>query len=182
MKRTFQGALLLLCLIFLEGKIAMAQSVYDIEFKSISGQSLPLSAFKGKVLLVVNTASRCGYTKQYGGLQELYAQYADAGLVVLGVPSNDFSNQEPGSNEEIKTFCEVNFNITFPMTEKVVVTGNEAHPFFQWATANGGSKPRWNFSKYLIGRDGRLVDSYSAITTPAGLKKDIEKALAQPTP
>lgn len=103
-------------------------------------------------------------------------------MVVLGVPSNDFSNQEPGSNEEIKTFCEVNFNITFPMTEKVVVTGNEAHPFFQWATANGGSKPRWNFSKYLIGRDGRLVDSYSAITTPAGLKKDIEKALAQPTP
>jgi glutathione peroxidase len=119
-------------------------------------------------VLVVNTASMCGYTPQYADLQALWEQYRDRGLVVLGVPSNDFGGQEPGSAEQIKDFCEVNFAVDFPMTDKQVVTGAKAHPFYQWAREELGSAaaPRWNFHKYLVAPDGRLVDWFSTSTSP----------------
>ena len=117
---------------------------------------------------MVNTASRCGFTKQYADLQDLWERFQECGLVVLGVPSNDFGSQEPGSEREIKTFCEVNFNVDFPMTSKVQVKGDDAHPFYRWAGGEVGAlgKPRWNFHKYLIGPDGRLVEWFSTPTKP----------------
>lgn len=160
---------------------AMAQTAHDFSFTAIEGGSLPLSKYKGEVVLVVNTASRCGFTPQYQDLQDLYDAYRDKGLVVLGAPSNDFGGQEPGQAEEIKEFCEVNFNITFPMTDKTVVKGQSAHPFYQWAAAELGmmAKPRWNFHKYLIDREGKLVNWFASTTSPqsAKLKKAIEAAL-----
>jgi glutathione peroxidase len=134
-------------------------TAHDFAFTSIEGDHLPLSGFEGQVLLVVNTASFCGFTRQYDDLQEVWQRYRDRGLVVLGVPSNDFGNQEPGTESEIKSFCEVNFSIDFPMTEKVHVTGKTAHPFYEWASAKLGSdaRPQWNFHKYLVGPDGHLV-------------------------
>lgn len=156
-------------------------SAYDFTFQSIEGQPLPLSTFKGKALLVVNTASQCGYTRQYEGLEALYDRYGPTGLVVLGVPSNDFGGQEPGRNEEIKDFCETTFDISFPLTEKTSVTGADAHPFYQWAADKLGlvAKPRWNFHKYLIGPDGTLVDWFSTITEPTSprVTKAIETLL-----
>lgn len=147
---------------------AMAQTAHDFSFTSIDGAPLPLNQYSGKVVLVVNTASRCGFTPQYDDLQALYDAYRDKGLVVLGVPSNDFGRQEPGSASEIKEFCEVNFNITFPMADKTVVKGNEAHPFYRWAGDELGmmARPRWNFHKYLIGRDGSLINWYAPTTSP----------------
>ena len=144
-------------------------SAFDFSFTAIDGNSLPLSSFKGKVVLLVNTASRCGFTSQYAALQQLWRSYRDRGLVVLGVPSNDFGGQEPGTNTEIKTFCEVNFDVDFPLTQKVYVNGKTAHPFYAWAAKELGSlaKPRWNFHKYLIAPDGRLVDWFSSATSPS---------------
>jgi glutathione peroxidase len=145
----------------------VGMSAHDFTFTAIDGGALPLSAYRGKALLVVNTASRCGFTKQYEDLQKLYSDYTDRGLVVLGVPSNDFMGQVPGTNEEIKKFCETSFGITFPMTEKVSVKGGSAHPFFQWAAGqdNGGT-PKWNFHKYLIAPDGTLAASFGSTTGP----------------
>jgi len=151
---------------------AMAQttsgSAYDFSFTSIDGGDLPLASFAGKTVLIVNTASFCGFTDQYKGLQALWERYRDRGLVVLGVPSNDFGGQEPGSEGEIKTFCEVNYGIDFPMTTKEKVKGKGAHPFYRWAGDELGALalPRWNFHKYLIGPDGRLVDWFSTTTNP----------------
>ncbi len=163
-----------------------APTAYDFSFTAIDGDPLPLSSFRNKVILVVNTASRCGFTPQYEGLQKLYGTYKDKGLVILGVPSNDFGGQEPGSNKEIKKFCEMNFAINFPMTEKADVTGNDAHPFYQWAAAQGkggmlSSKPRWNFHKYLVGPDGTLAGSFGSITKPesSDMIKAIEAELAK---
>jgi len=143
-------------------------TAHDFAFESIDGGELPLSQFAGKAVLVVNTASFCGFTKQYKALQSLWDRYRDRGLVVLGVPSNDFGGQEPGTEDEIKTFCEVNFSIDFPMTSKVVVRGIDAHPFYRWAGQDLGfaARPRWNFHKYLVGPDGRLVDWFSTMTDP----------------
>ncbi len=143
-------------------------SAHQFSFVSIEGQALPLSQFSGKAVLVVNTASRCGFTGQYADLQELWERYKDRGFVVLGVPSNDFGSQEPGTEAEIKSFCEVNFDVNFPLTEKAVVKGSRAHPFYQWAGDRFGtmSKPRWNFHKYLITPDGRLADWFSSVTSP----------------
>ena len=140
----------------------------DFSFTAIDGNSLPLSSFKGKAVLLVNTASHCGFTSQYGELQALWRRYRDRGFVVLGVPSNDFGGQEPGTNTEIKTFCEVNFDVDFPLTEKVHVKGEKAHAFYTWAEKELGAlaKPRWNFHKYLIAPDGRLVDWFSSVTSP----------------
>ena len=145
-----------------------ANSAHVFEFTSIDGAPLPLKQFEGKAVLVVNTASRCGFTHQYADLQVLWERYRDRGLGVLGVPSNDFGGQEPGSEAEIKEFCEVNFDIDFPMTSKVHVTGDAAHPFYRWAGDQLGAmaKPRWNFHKYLIAPDGRLVDWFSTVTSP----------------
>ncbi|OYW56447.1 MAG: glutathione peroxidase [Hyphomicrobium sp. 32-62-53] len=143
-------------------------SAYDFSFTSIDGKPMPLSEFKGKAVLVVNTASFCGFTQQYKGLQALYEKYEAKGFVVVGVPSNDFGAQEPGSATQIKEFCEGAFGITFPLTEKVPVTGAAAHPFYQWAVASLGPKsaPGWNFHKYLVGRDGRIVSSFYSGAAP----------------
>lgn len=156
---------------------------YDFTFPAISGGDLSLADYAGKVVLVVNTASQCGFTGQYEDLQTIWQDYRDRGLVVIGVPSNDFGGQEPGNNEDIKTFCTVNFDIDFPMTEKVVVQGAGAHPFYQWARQELGSRavPRWNFHKYLINRDGKIIDWFSSMTNPSSgtMRKAIEKELVK---
>jgi glutathione peroxidase len=145
-----------------------AATAHDFAFTSIEGEPLPLASFRGKTVLVVNTASFCGFTRQYAGLQEVWERYRDRGLVVLGVPSNDFGGQEPGSEAEIKKFCEVNFDVDFPLTEKEQVVGPTAHPFYRWAAAQLGTAaaPRWNFHKYLVGPDGRLVAWFPTATEP----------------
>ena len=154
---------------------------HAFDFVSIEGKPLPLSSFSGKVVLIVNTASKCGFTKQYAGLQELWEKYQNNGLVVLGVPSNDFGYQEPGSETEIKSFCEVNYGIDFPMTSKVRVNGDQAHPFYRWAAQQFGfhARPRWNFHKYLIAPDGRLADWFSTGTSPTSPRvlKAVERLL-----
>jgi glutathione peroxidase len=140
-----------------------------------------LCQYAGKVLLVVNTASYCGFTPQYEGLEKLYADYSAQGLVVLGFPSNDFGEQEPGKSKEIADFCYNTYGVKFPMFAKTVVSGKEANPLFAELIKAGGSAPRWNFYKYLIGRDGKFIDSYASITTPQGnrITGDIKKALAK---
>lgn len=160
---------------------AMAKTAHDFAFVAIDGAPLPLSGFAGKAVLVVNTASFCGFTKQYAGLQNLWERYRERGLVVLGVPSNDFGNQEPGTAKQIQEFCEVNFGIDFPMTEKAVVSGDGAHPFYRWAADQLGplSRPRWNFYKILVGPDGRAVDWFASTTEPDAQKliEAVEKTL-----
>lgn len=153
------------------------QTAYDFIFESLKGEPMPLEDFEGRPLLIVNTASKCGFTPQYKELEAIWRKYADDGLVVIGVPSNDFSNQEPGNAAEIANFCEINFGVDFPLTEKVHVTGTQTHPLFQWLAKEGGflSKPRWNFYKYVIGRDGKLVDWFASTTTPGSAK--VERAL-----
>jgi len=155
------------------------KTAFDFEFNSLRGQPLPLNAFKGHPLLIVNTASKCGFTPQYKGLEAVWQKYKDEGLVVLGVPSNDFANQEPGGADEIATFCEMNFGVDFPLTAKVSVKGSDAHPLFKWIGAQGGfrSKPRWNFYKYLIGRDGKLKTWFASTTAPESAK--FEKAISE---
>jgi len=148
-------------------------------FRSIEAPPLPLSSFDGKTVLVVNTSSRCGFTRQYGDLQTVWRRYRDRGLVVLGVPSIDFGDQEPGTAAEIKNFCEVNFDVDFPMVDKVQVKGEKAHSFYRWAAKQLGpkAKPRWNFHKYLIAPDGKLVAWFSTATSPTSSKvtRTIEK-------
>jgi len=138
---------------------------HDFAFPGIEGETVRLADWAGKPVLVVNTASRCGFTYQYDGLQALYDRYRERGLVVLGVPSGDF-NQELASNEEVKEFCAVNFAIDFPMTAISPVKGNSAHPFYTWATREAGTGPRWNFHKYLVGPDGRLAASFGTNVEP----------------
>ena len=174
-------AVVLMATAFAAGTPALAGSAYEYEFAAIEGGRLPLDAWRGKTLLVVNTASLCGFTPQYGGLQRLWERYRDRGLVVLGVPSNDFGGQEPGQAAEIKQFCEVNFGIDFPMTEKLAVTGPGAHPFYQWAAAQLGPEgvPRWNFHKILLSADGTPLKAYPSAVTPedAALLADIDKII-----
>ena len=140
-----------------------------------------LCQYSGKVLLVVNTASYCGFTDQYKGLEALHAKYKDRGLVVLGFPSNDFGNQEPGSGKEIAEFCANTFGVKFPMFAKSSVKGEQANPLFAELSKASGTRPKWNFYKYLVGRDGQVIDAYSSLTAPddSGLVRDIEKALAR---
>jgi glutathione peroxidase len=158
------------------------QSAHDFSFTTLAGgEPMPLSAYTGKVLLIVNTASQCGFTPQYDGLEKLYQEYKEKGLVVIGVPSNDFGGQEPGSSEEIAQFCKLNFGVSFPMASKEVVSGEKAHPFYIWAKEElgFGTAPKWNFHKYLVGRDGALVDYFNSTTAPDAerLKNAVEKAL-----
>jgi glutathione peroxidase len=159
----------------------MSASAFDYEFKTIDGAPLPLTTFKDKVVLVVNTASACGLTPQYEGLEKLYSDYRDQGLVVLGVPCNQFAGQEPGTEAEIKDFCETKFNIDFPLTAKVDVKGESAHPFYKWAKDVLGepAEPVWNFHKILIGKDGRAIRAFGPRTEPsdAEMTAEIEKAL-----
>ena len=146
---------------------------YDYSFRSLeNNEPLPASMFQGKVVLVVNTASKCGFTPQYKELEELYLKYKDRGLVVLGVPSNDFGAQEPGSAKEIQSFCELNYGVSFPMAQKEVVSGKKAHPFYLCAKQTLGvlSAPKWNFHKYLVNKEGGLVDFYVSTTKPTSDK------------
>ena len=145
---------------------------YDFEFKDLDGSALNLSNYKGKVLVVVNVASQCGFTKQYEDMQKIWEKYQEKGLVLIGVPSNDFGKQEPGSNTEIKNFCEAKFGITFPMTEKVSVKGTNAHPFYIWAEKNHGNSaiPKWNFHKIIVDKSGKIADTFTSITNPSSKK------------
>ena len=159
-------------------------SAYNFSFHTLAtNQLLPLSKFKGKVILIVNTASNCGFTSQYEDLEKLYETYKDNGLVILGVPSNDFGGQEPGSNQEIANFCKANYGVTFPMTAKEKVSGQDAHDFYKWAkqTLGFGTGPKWNFHKYLINRHGQLVDYFNSTTSPSNRRviKAIQRALSQ---
>ena len=141
-------------------------SVYNFSFKSIDGDNLPLAQFKGRPILLFNSASKCGFTSQYTGLQKIHEQYKDQGLIVIGVPSDNF-NQEPGTEKEIKEFCMVNFNITFLLTKKNNVIGNNAHPLFQWIDENYEAKPKWNFYKFLINKEGKMENFFSSMVTPS---------------
>jgi glutathione peroxidase len=157
-------------------------AAWDFEAASITGAPVPLSTYQGKVALIVNTASECGMTPQYKGLQALHERFADQGLVVLGFPCNQFGSQEPGSNEQIAQFCEINYGVSFPMFARVDVNGDSAHPLFKWLKSEqpgllGIEAIKWNFSKFLIGRDGRVIERYAPTTSPESLIADIEKAL-----
>ena len=160
------------------------ENAHSFTFTSIDGSEMRLDSLAGKAILVVNTASRCGFTRQYSGLQTLWSDYRERGLVVLGIPSNDFGGQEPGKESDIKEFCEVNFNIDFPLTEKTRVKGSSAHPFYKWVVNELGlvSKPRWNFHKYLIGPEGKALDWFAPTTAPNSERiiRAIEKALSPP--
>lgn len=185
MKRLF-AALSAIPMLFAVSEVraqgAQLGSAYDFAFEAIDSTPLPFAQFRGKVVLVVNTASFCGFTKQYAALEAIYEKYRSRGFVVLGVPSNDFGDQEPGSNAEIAQFCQGAFNVTFPLTEKYDVRGNNAHPFYKWALATLGNAaaPKWNFHKYLVGADGKLLASFATTVEPDAVKitSAIEAALA----
>jgi glutathione peroxidase len=163
-----------------------ASSVYDFTLNSIDGAATPLSSFKGKVVLLVNVASKCGFTPQYAGLEKLYESYKDKGFVIVGVPANNFGKQEPGSNEEIKTFCSRNYNVTFPMMSKVSVKGEDTTPLYQYLTDKSanpttGGEIKWNFTKFLVDKKGNVINRFEPAVTPeaADLVKALEAALAQ---
>ena len=145
---------------------------FDHAIKNINNKIINLDQYKGKTILLVNVASKCGFTKQYTGLQELYEKYKDKDFYVIGVPSNQFGGQEPGSNAEIKNFCETNFNITFPLTDKVDVKGDNAHEIYKWAKKNYGNSavPKWNFHKILINKDGKIHETFGSFTDPLSKK------------
>ncbi|HUQ35173.1 MAG TPA: glutathione peroxidase [Aestuariivirga sp.] len=149
---------------------ATEKSLHDFTLQNIDGTPMALSQFKGKVVLLVNTASECSYTPQYEGLEELWLANRDKGLVVVGVPSNDFGAQEPGAAGEITSFCKINYGVTFPLTEKLVVKGGAAHPLYQWAAAKAGDagQPKWNFHKFLFGRNGEFIDWFKSPSKPTG--------------
>ena len=154
---------------------------FDLSIKSIDNKVIDLSKYRGKTVLLVNVASKCGFTKQYSGLQTLYEKYKEKNFVVIGIPSNQFGGQEPGSNDEIKNFCETNFNITFPITDKTDVKGNNSHIIYKWAKENHGNStvPKWNFHKILINKEGKVHDTFSSFTTPLSdkIKREIELIL-----
>ena len=157
-------------------------SIYDFEAQLINGKDMALSQFKGKVMLIVNTASKCGFTPQFGGLEELHKIYADKGLVVLGFPCNQFGSQDPGADGEIAEFCQVNYGVSFPMMGKIAVNGPTAHPLYKWLSAEApgllGSKSiKWNFTKFLVGKDGQVIRRYAPTDKPADMTKDVEAAL-----
>ena len=156
-------------------------SLQDFSATSLDGQEVDLSAYAGQVVLVVNTASQCGFTPQYQGLQELFTQYHDQGFSVIGFPCDQFGNQEPGDSAEIGAFCEKNYGVTFPMMSKVEVNGDNAHPVYAWLRSEKGgmlgSKIKWNFTKYLVGKDGQVIDRYAPTTKPEKIAGDVEKAL-----
>ena len=166
---------------FNKGISNTAKTLFDFKINSIDGNELNLSDYKGKTILIVNVASKCGFTKQYNDLQALYDNYEKRGLIVLGIPSNQFGGQEPASENEIKNFCETNFNITFPMTSKYEVKGDEAHPIYLWAKETYGKStvPKWNFHKILINKEGKIQDTFNSFITPLSDKitKQIELVL-----
>ncbi|MGL4437598.1 MAG: glutathione peroxidase [Giesbergeria sp.] len=157
-------------------------TVYDFDAQTIDGRTVPLRQYEGKVMLIVNTASACGFTPQFAGLEELHQRYGSQGLVVLGFPCNQFAGQDPGSNDEIASFCQLNFGVSFPMMAKVDVNGAQASPLYRWLCAEApgllGSKAiKWNFTKFLVGKDGQVIRRYAPQDTPAKLAGDVEAAL-----
>lgn len=169
--------------IFLTGmEVKKMQNIYDFNLKTIDGKETTLAPYKGKVMLIVNVASKCGYTSQYDGLQALYEKYKDKGLVVLGFPCNQFANQEPGSEEEIQNFCRVNFGVTFPMFSKIDVNGDNTHPLYQYLKSQqpgilGTEAIKWNFTKFLVDKEGKVLNRFSSSTKPKELEKEIETLL-----
>jgi glutathione peroxidase len=158
-------------------------SIYDFEAKQMDGRTVPLSKYRGQVLLIVNTASACGFTPQFAGLEKLHESYGSKGLIVLGFPCNQFGAQDPGSNEEIAQFCQLNYGVSFPMMAKIDVNGPSADPLYQWLTKEargvlGSTSIKWNFTKFLVGKDGRVIRRFAPNDAPESLAKDIEKALA----
>ena len=159
-------------------------TVYDFQAQSITGEPADLASQRDKVLLIVNTASACGFTPQFGGLEKLWQTYKDKGLVIVGFPSNEFGAQDPGSNDEIASFCQLNYGVSFPMMAKVKVNGAGAHPLWKWLKAQapgllGTEGVKWNFTKFLVGKDGTVRKRYAPNDAPAAIAKDIEKALAE---
>ena len=183
MLKTIKVIILLTMISFIGNKLSAdyEKLAYDFQFNDLDGSALSLSDYKDKVIIVVNVASQCGFTKQYEDMQNIWEKYQSKGIVMLGIPSNDFGEQEPGSSKDIKNFCEAKFGITFPMTEKVSVKGEKAHPFYKWAKENYGTSaiPKWNFHKIMIGKDGKIFDTFASITNPSSKRfiKAIEKAL-----
>jgi glutathione peroxidase len=158
-------------------------SVYDFEALSIDGKPAQLASQRGQVILIVNTASQCGFTPQFAGLETLWKNYRDRGLVIVGFPSNEFGGQDPGDNDQIASFCQLNYGVSFPMMSKIKVNGTQAHPLWKWLTSEkpgilGTQAIKWNFTKFLIGRDGQVIKRYAPNDTPQSLASDIEKALA----
>jgi glutathione peroxidase len=157
--------------------------LYDFQAQNITGQTVNLSDYKGQVLLIVNTASACGFTPQFAGLEELHQRLGAQGLTVLGFPCNQFGSQDPGSNEDIGAFCQMNYGVSFPMMAKIDVNGAQAHPLFQWLKAQapgllGSEGIKWNFTKFLINRQGQVIKRYAPLDKPASIAADIEAALA----
>ena len=160
-----------------------AKSLHDFQALSIEGKPAHFSTQRGKVMLIVNTASQCGFTPQFGGLERLWQDYRDKGLVIVGFPSNEFGAQDPGTNGEIASFCELNYGVSFPMMAKVQVNGADAHPLWQWLKAEapgvlGSEAVKWNFTKFLVGKDGKVIKRYAPNEAPEALRGDIEKALS----
>jgi glutathione peroxidase len=157
-------------------------SIYDFSARTIDGEEKPLSAYRGQVMLVVNVASKCGFTPQYSGLEKLHEQYADKGLAVLGFPCDQFGHQEPGDEAQIKEFCSLTYDVSFPMFSKIEVNGDQAHPLYKWLREQKGGvlgdRIKWNFTKFLVDREGNVVKRYASTTKPEKIASDIEKALA----
>tara|TARA_Y100000590_G_scaffold451532_1_gene593080 strand:- start:1054 stop:1608 length:555 start_codon:yes stop_codon:yes gene_type:complete len=174
MLKKIKPLLLIIMISFFASKVSAnyEKLAYDFNFKDIDGSTLNLSKYKGKIIVVINVASQCGFTNQYDDMQKIWEKYKDKGIVLIGVPSNDFGKQEPGTNKEIKTFCESKFGISFQMTEKVSVKGTEAHPFYIWARENHGKSaiPKWNFHKIIIDRSGKVATTFTSITNPSSKK------------
>ena len=183
MLKKFKLLLLFIMISFLGSSVSAnyEKLAYDFKFNDLDGSALSLSEYKGKVIVVINVASQCGFTNQYEDMQKIWEKYQDKGIVMLGVPANDFGKQEPGSNSEIKKFCESKFDISFPMTEKVSVKGPKAHPFYIWARENHGKSavPKWNFHKIIIDKDGKIAETFSSIVNPSSKKfiKTLEKLI-----
>ncbi|HRO66373.1 MAG TPA: glutathione peroxidase [Pseudobdellovibrionaceae bacterium] len=159
-----------------------AQDFYSFSVKKSDGAEQPMADYKGKVVMVVNVASKCGFTPQYEGLEALYEKYKDQGLMIVGFPSNQFGSQEPGTNEEIQSFCKLNYGVTFPVMAKIDVNGDKADPLYKWLKSSapgllGTEAIKWNFTKFLIGKDGKIIERYAPTTKPEDMDKDIQKAL-----
>jgi glutathione peroxidase len=165
--------------ILIPAALMAASNVHEFSLTTIDGKPAPLSAYKGKAVLLVNVASKCGYTKQYSGLQALYEKYKDKGLVIVGVPANNFGGQEPGTNEEIATFCSRNYNVSFPMMSKVSVKGDDMIPLYGYLTQNTGGDVKWNFTKFLVDKDGKIVNRFESKVAPESpeMAAAVEKAL-----
>ncbi len=157
-------------------------SIYDFQAQTIDGRTVPMSDFRGKVVLIVNTASKCGFTPQFEGLEKLWQSHGSKGLVIVGFPCNQFGHQDPGADSEIASFCQMNYGVSFPMMAKIDVNGPEAHPLYKWLTKEapgilGTQGIKWNFTKFLVGKDGQVLSRYAPLDTPKSLVDDIERAL-----